>query len=67
MIGVKSLALRLGEQTKPWLTGFSSVMISSLLSVGYLTEQTLPYFMGVGFVGVHLAHQVSVSSFTHPI
>ena len=59
LIGVKSSALRLGDQTKPWLAGFSAVMTSSLLATGYMCEQTLPYYVGVGVVAAHLAYQVS--------
>ena len=63
MIGVKSTALGLGDRTKPWLTGFASAMVTSLASVGYLCDQTWPYFLGVSYVAAHMAHQVT-SSFT---
>lgn len=48
MIGVKSTALRFGENTKYWLTGFSLAMSSGLSLVGVLSEQTLPYYVTIG-------------------
>lgn len=58
LIGVKSTALKLGDQTKPWLAGFSAVMLSCLTASGIMCEQTWPYFLGVAATGAHLAHQV---------
>ena len=57
-IGVKSTALYLQEGAKPWLAGFSSVMVSCLTLTGVMADQTWPYFLGVGGVAAHLAHQV---------
>jgi 4-hydroxybenzoate polyprenyltransferase len=34
-VGVKSTALRFGQETRPWLTGFSTAFISSLVLAGY--------------------------------
>ena len=58
LIGVKSTALKLGDQTKPWLAGFSTVMISSLAAAGVMCDQTWPYYAGVAAVAAHLARQV---------
>lgn len=44
IVGVKSTALKFGDSTKLWLTGFSSAMISSLALVGYVSGQTWPYY-----------------------
>ena len=59
LIGVKSTALRLGENTKPWLLGFGSVMVGGLTTVGVLCDQTLPYYLGVSGIAAHLLYQVS--------
>ena len=58
LIGVKSTALKFGDDTKKWLSGFGGIMISGLLTTGFMCDQTLPYFVGVGITGAHLAHQV---------
>lgn len=58
-IGVKSTALRFGEQTKLWLSGFSVAMLAGLALAGVNAQQTLPYYAGLSAVAVHLANQVS--------
>ena len=64
LIGVKSTALLFGDQTKPWLTGFSAVMLSNLAVVGINSGQTWPYYAGLGCAAAHLAWQVIVTPFT---
>lgn len=66
LIGVKSTALKLGDQTKPWCAGFSSVMVSGLLATGYMCEQTWPYYLGVMGVASHLAWQISTVDLNNP-
>ncbi|XP_074621017.1 4-hydroxybenzoate polyprenyltransferase, mitochondrial-like [Acropora palmata] len=58
LIGVKSTALLFGDRTKPWLTGFSSVMLSNLAIVGINSGQTWPYYAGLGCVATHLVWQI---------
>ncbi|XP_013411841.1 4-hydroxybenzoate polyprenyltransferase, mitochondrial-like isoform X1 [Lingula anatina] len=66
LIGVKSTALKLGDSTKPWLTGFSSAMITCLTLTGYMCEQTWPYYIGVGAVATHLVHQIYTVDLNNP-
>lgn len=58
LIGVKSTALKFGDQTKPWLCGFATVMMSGLTCTGVMCEQTWPYYLAVAATGTHLAYQV---------
>ncbi len=58
-IGVKSTALRFGENTKPWLAGFSAVTVASLGVVGSVCQLGWPYYATVAGVAAHLAHQVA--------
>lgn len=58
LIGVKSTALLFGDRAKPWLTGFSSVMLSNLAIVGINSGQTWPYYAGLGCVAAHLVWQI---------
>ncbi|XP_029915211.1 4-hydroxybenzoate polyprenyltransferase, mitochondrial [Myripristis murdjan] len=57
-VGVKSTALRFQEQTKPWLSGFAVAMMSGLVTTGINAEQTLPYYVVLSAVAVHLARQI---------
>lgn len=57
-IGVKSTALKFGEQTKPWLSGFVVAMMSGLVMAGVNIDQTLPYYAVLSTVAMHLTHQV---------
>lgn len=58
IVGIKSTALKFGDRTKVYLTGFSITMLTGLITSGVLTAQTWPYYGAVGLVGVHLANQV---------
>lgn len=59
-IGVKSTALRFGDNTKIWLSGFTAAMLSGLTASGMACDQTLPYYASVGIVGGHLIQQVII-------
>nr|CDJ94315.1 UbiA prenyltransferase domain containing protein [Haemonchus contortus] len=58
MIGVKSTALRFGDNTKPWLCGFGTAAIAGLGLTGYIVEQTWPYYVALAGTAAHLAWQV---------
>lgn len=58
-VGVKSTALRFGDQTKLWLAGFSVAMIPGMVLTGIACDQTWPYYLGVAFIASHLFRQVS--------
>jgi|TARA_R100000005_G_scaffold96585_1_gene84827 4-hydroxybenzoate polyprenyltransferase len=58
LIGVKSTALKLGEQTRPWLAGFYAVIFACLLLSGYLVGLTLPFYILMAGAGAHLFWQI---------
>ncbi|XP_063436044.1 4-hydroxybenzoate polyprenyltransferase, mitochondrial-like [Mytilus trossulus] len=58
LIGVKSTALKFGDKTKHWLTGFGTVMIGGLTLTGVAIDQTWPYYTGVSITAAHLAYQL---------
>ncbi|XP_060584093.1 4-hydroxybenzoate polyprenyltransferase, mitochondrial-like [Ruditapes philippinarum] len=66
LIGVKSTALKFGDQTKIWLTGFSSMMIGCLTLTGHMCDQTWPYYTAVALTGTHLAHQLYTVDLNNP-
>lgn len=58
-VGIKSTAIKFGENTKLWLSGFTGAMITGLIGSGIAIEQTWPYYTSVGIVLAHLTHQVN--------
>ncbi|XP_014204804.1 4-hydroxybenzoate polyprenyltransferase, mitochondrial isoform X2 [Copidosoma floridanum] len=66
LLGIKSTALKFGDKTKLYLTGFSSSMIASLLVSGFCAGQTLPYYLSVGLVGTHLLYQLDSLDINDP-
>ncbi|XP_016961206.1 4-hydroxybenzoate polyprenyltransferase, mitochondrial [Drosophila biarmipes] len=65
-IGVKSTALRFGENTKAWLSGFTAAMLTGLSAAGWACDQTLPYYAAVGIVGAHLVQQIYSLNIDNP-
>jgi 4-hydroxybenzoate polyprenyltransferase len=57
LIGLKSSALRLGDNTRPWLFGFYGVALLFIFCAGYLAELTWPFYTALIFVGGHLGWQ----------
>lgn len=57
--GVKSTALRFGDQTPQWLTGFSTAFIGCTALAGYMNGQGLPFY-AISVLGTasHLAWQL---------
>lgn len=58
LLGIKSTAIRFGDNTKLWLTGFSTAMIGGLVTSGIVCEQTWPYYSALTIISAHLAHQI---------
>ncbi|KAJ3155698.1 Para-hydroxybenzoate--polyprenyltransferase, mitochondrial precursor (PHB:polyprenyltransferase) [Geranomyces michiganensis] len=57
--GIKSTALRFGDNLKPWLTLFSATTVGGLAVAGYANSQGVPFYLiSVGGVAAHLAWQV---------
>ena len=67
MIGVKSTALLFEEKTTRWLNLFSVPMVTMLVTSGYFSDQTLPYYLATGGVAAHLVWQVNLEYFTSKV
>lgn len=65
-IGLKSTAIKFGEDTVKWLSGFSATMCSSLLLSGIATNQCWPYYSSVMIIGAHLARQLTTLNINDP-
>ena len=61
LIGVKSTALRFGDNTKYWLSGFTTTMISAMGVVGYTSEQTWPFYLMLAGTTAQLGWQVATT------
>jgi 4-hydroxybenzoate polyprenyltransferase len=57
LIGVKSSALALGTNTRPWLVGFYAVTIGGFAGAGILAAIPWPYFVGVALAAGLLGWQ----------
>lgn len=59
LVGVKSTAVRLGNESKLWLRAFSICMLSHLVTAGLSVDQTWPYYLGLTAAGYHLHKQIN--------
>lgn len=55
---MKSTALKFGDKTNLYLSGFGGTMIAGLITSGIMCNQTWPYYASVGLIGSHLINQV---------
>jgi 4-hydroxybenzoate polyprenyltransferase len=58
LIGVKSTALRFGENTKYWLSAFTSASTACIGLSGYLCNQSPPFYVALTAMTAHLFWQV---------
>ena len=65
-IGLKSLALRLGDGTKPWLAGFYGVTLLLLGAAGHFAGLGWPYGVALLVALAHLAWQVHAVDLDDP-
>lgn len=66
LLGIKSTALKFGDKTKLYLSGFGAIMIASLITSGITVEQTWPYYTAVTLVGSHLVNQIYTLDMNNP-
>ena len=58
IIGVHSTAIKFGDQTPVCLSCFATTMGLNLAYVGWMCDQTLPYYASVLAVMGHISHQI---------
>ena len=58
LIGVKSTALKLGEQTRPWLFVFYALAVALLALCGSLAELAWPFYATLVIAALHFGWQV---------
>ncbi|RDX78463.1 4-hydroxybenzoate polyprenyltransferase, mitochondrial, partial [Mucuna pruriens] len=57
-VGVKSTALRFGDSTKEWITGFGIACLSGLAVSGFNAEIGWPYYASLAVASGHLGWQI---------
>ncbi|CAI0416267.1 unnamed protein product [Linum tenue] len=57
-VGVKSTALRFGDSTKLWITGFGIACVSSLAVSGFNADLGWPYYVSLAAASGQLAWQI---------
>ena len=58
LVGVKSMAIRLGPATKPWLAVFYAAAAAGLVAAGWLAGAGVPFYAGMSLAAVQFAWQV---------
>ncbi len=66
IIGMKSTALKFGDNTKIWLSCFYGLTIILLYAVGLLIDAKLIYFTSVGMAALHASWQISTLKLDDP-
>lgn len=58
-LGLKSAAIRFGDQGKQWLSGFYAVTMLLWVWAGYVMGMSWAYFIVMAAIGLHLAWQIT--------
>ncbi len=66
LIGIKSTALRFGDQTRIWLSGFYSLTIIGLGYSAYLADLAAPFFTALAIAALHLIWQLKTLNTNDP-
>ncbi|XP_039056731.1 4-hydroxybenzoate geranyltransferase 2-like isoform X3 [Hibiscus syriacus] len=65
-IGIKSTALKFGESTKEWITGFAIACIASFALTGYNAALGWPFYAFLAAAAAQLAWQIGTANFSSP-
>jgi len=66
LIGVKSLALRLGDGSKPWFALFYGVAVALFGAAGWAAGLAWPFWLGLAATAAQFAWQVADVDLNHP-
>ncbi|MCW9003109.1 MAG: 4-hydroxybenzoate octaprenyltransferase [Rhodospirillales bacterium] len=66
LIGLRSTALRLGDDTPKWLSGFSVVALALIAAAGTLAGLAWPFYVGLAFAAGHLMWQITTVDIHSP-
>ena len=66
LVGMKSLALKLGPRTRPWLFGFYAAAALGFGLAGWLVSISWPFYLGLALAATHLAWQAAKIDLDEP-
>jgi len=66
IVGVKSTALKFGERSKIWLSGFYTVTLVLIAVAGYLVDLAWPFYLVLSLGGLHLSWQIHTLDIDDP-
>ncbi|KAK7870275.1 hypothetical protein R5R35_001003 [Gryllus longicercus] len=66
LLGIKSTAIKFGDHTKQWLSGFACTMLGGLVLAGISSQQTWPYYAAVGVASLHISNQILTLDVNNP-
>eukprot|EP01121_Diplochlamys_sp_Union-15-3_P022265 TRINITY_DN9416_c0_g1_i1.p1 TRINITY_DN9416_c0_g1~~TRINITY_DN9416_c0_g1_i1.p1 ORF type:complete len:343 (-),score=44.89 TRINITY_DN9416_c0_g1_i1:14-1042(-) len=67
IVGIKSTALRFGNNTKKWLSGFAGGTITGIAISGFMAGLSWPFYVGLLGAAVHLGWQISTVEIDNPM
>lgn len=65
-VGVKSTALKFGEKTKPWISGFYGISLLLMAASGYLVGLSWVYYAGLVLCGGQMIWQIKTLDIDNP-
>ncbi|KAK8599378.1 hypothetical protein V6N13_077304 [Hibiscus sabdariffa] len=65
-VGIKSTALKFGESTKEWITGFATACIGSFALTGYIAALGWPFYAFLAAASAQLAWQIGTANLSSP-
>eukprot|EP00123_Amoebidium_parasiticum_P016827 comp23599_c0_seq1/m.40087 comp23599_c0_seq1/g.40087 ORF comp23599_c0_seq1/g.40087 comp23599_c0_seq1/m.40087 type:complete len:384 (-) comp23599_c0_seq1:80-1231(-) len=65
-VGIKSTALRFGDKTKEWLSGFGAATVGFLALTGYNAGLGMPFYGALTAASAHLVWQIAAVNLDDP-
>ncbi|KAL4348993.1 hypothetical protein GQ457_17G024040 [Hibiscus cannabinus] len=65
-VGIKSTALKFGESTKEWISGFATACIGSFALTGYNAALGWPFYAFLAAAAAQLAWQIGTANLSSP-
>ncbi|MGB6241473.1 MAG: 4-hydroxybenzoate octaprenyltransferase [Castellaniella sp.] len=66
MLGLKSVAMRFGDQGRAWISGFYAVTAALWTAAGWGMDMDWPYYVVMAVIAAHFVWQMRVFDVRHP-
>lgn len=67
LIGIKSLALKLGNNSKKWITGFFTITMASFIAVGAMVGEGVGFYILMAAAAYHIVWQLRGWDMNDPV